>query len=106
VFKGLLTAKSNQALDSKFADGIFDYSYQELGKTIASIKEIENNLTSLTFNYLTSNVELVSIIVVAIRLEQLVENIKNYELSKEISLEKLKATRERVKNLEYTQHLK
>src|SRR5699024_2698985 len=106
VFKGLLTMKSNQAIDYKFTDGIFDYSYKELGKTIASIKEIENNLTSLTFNYLTSNDALGSIIVGASSVEQLDENIKNYELSKEISLEKLKATRERVKNLEYTQHLK
>ena len=38
--------------------------------------------------------------------DQLDENVKNYELSKEISLEKLKAARNRVKNLEYTQHLK
>lgn len=106
VFKGLLTTNSNQALDSKFAEGIFDYTYQELGETIASIKEIENNLTGLTFNYLTSHDALGSIIMGASSVDQLDENVKNYELSKEISLEKLKAARNRVKNLEYTQHLK
>ncbi|ANK37241.1 MULTISPECIES: aldo/keto reductase [Staphylococcus] len=106
IFKGLLTTNSNQALDSKFAEGIFDYTYQELGETIASIKEIENNLTGLTFNYLTSHDALGSIIMGASSVDQLDENVKNYELSKEISLEKLKAARNRVKNLEYTQHLK
>lgn len=106
VFKGLLTSNSNQALDDKFAEGIFDYSYQELGETIASIKEIESNLTGLTFNYLTSHDALGSIIVGASSVNQLDENVKNYQLSRDISLEQLKAARERVKNLEYTQHLK
>ncbi|WP_436959513.1 aldo/keto reductase [Staphylococcus xylosus] len=106
VFKGLLTSNSNKALDDKFAEGIFDYSYQELGETIASIKEIESNLTGLTFNYLTSHDALGSIIVGASSVDQLDENVKNYEHSKDISLEQLKAARERVKNLEYTQHLK
>ncbi|WP_039068369.1 aldo/keto reductase [Staphylococcus shinii] len=106
VFKGLLTSNSNQALDDKLAEGIFDYSYQELGETIASIKEIESNLTGLTFNYLTSHDALGSIIVGASSVDQLDENVKNYQLSRDISLEQLKAARERVKNLEYTQHLK
>ncbi|MFQ3843498.1 aldo/keto reductase [Staphylococcus pseudoxylosus] len=106
VFKGLLTSNSNQALDDKFAEGIFDYSYQELGETIASIKEIESNLTGLTFNYLTSHDALGSIIVGASSVNQLDENVKNYQISRDISLEQLKAARERVKNLEYTQHLK
>ncbi|MBF0813930.1 aldo/keto reductase [Staphylococcus sp. mip270_02] len=106
VFKGLLTSNSNQALDDKFAEGIFDYSYQELGETIASIKEIESNLTGLTFNYLTSHDALGSIIVGASSVDQLDENVKNYQLSRDISLEQLKAARERVKNLEYNQHLK
>ena len=106
VFKGLLTSNSNQALDDKFAEGIFDYSYQELGETIASIKEIESNLTGLTFNYLTSHDALGSIIVGASSVDQLDENVKNFQLSRDISLEQLKAARERVKNLEYTQHLK
>ncbi|MCE7786684.1 aldo/keto reductase [Staphylococcus xylosus] len=106
VFKGLLTSNSNKALDDKFAEGIFDYSYQELGETIASIKEIESNLTGLTFNYLTSHDALGSIIVGASSVDQLDENVRNYEYSKDISLAQLKAARERVKNLEYTQHLK
>ncbi|PTI05357.1 aldo/keto reductase [Staphylococcus xylosus] len=106
VFKGLLTSNSNQALDDKFAEGIFDYSYQELGETIASIKETESNLTGLTFNYLTSHDALGSIIVGASSVDQLDENVKNYQLSRDISLEQLKAARERVKNLEYNQHLK
>lgn len=106
VFKGLLTSNSNKALDDKFTEGIFDYSYQELGETIASIKEIESNLTGLTFNYLTSHDALGSIIVGASSVDQLDENVKNYEHSKDISLAQLKAARERVKNLEYTQHLK
>ncbi|MGW7806849.1 aldo/keto reductase [Staphylococcus xylosus] len=106
VFKGLLTSNSNKALDDKFTEGIFDYSYQELGETIASIKEIESNLTGLTFNYLTSHDALGSIIVGASSVDQLDENVRNYEYSKDISLAQLKAARERVKNLEYTQHLK
>ena len=71
-----MTANSNNALDKKFAEGIFDYNYQELGETIASIKEIESNLTALTFNYLTSQQSLGSIIVGASSIEQLDENIK------------------------------
>ncbi|RIN27547.1 aldo/keto reductase [Staphylococcus succinus] len=106
VFKGLLTANSNHALDSKFRDGVFEYNNQELGETIASVKEVESNLTGLTFKYLTSKDPIGSIIVGASSIEQLDENINNYEASKEISFEILKAARGRVKNLEYTQHLK
>ena len=92
-----MTANSNNALDKKFAEGIFDYNYQELGETIASIKEIESNLTALTFNYLTSQQSLGSIIVGASSIEQLDENIKNYNLAKDIGFETLKAARGRVK---------
>lgn len=106
VFKGLLTANSSKALDNKFNEGIFDYTYQELGETIASIKEVENNLTALTFKYLKSQEALGSIIVGASSPAQLEENIKNYEAAQAISDEQLKAARERVKNLQYTQHVK
>ncbi|MBO1197898.1 aldo/keto reductase [Staphylococcus simiae] len=103
VFKGLLTANSVDALDQKFKDGIFDYTHDELGETIASIKEIESNLTALTFNYLTSHDALGSIIVGASTVEQLDENIENYY--KNVSLDQIKAARERVKDLQYTNHL-
>ncbi|MDT3960758.1 aldo/keto reductase [Staphylococcus kloosii] len=106
VFKGLLTANSSKALDSKFKEGIFDYTYQELGETIASIKEVENNLTALSFKYLKSQEAFGSIIVGASSPAQLEENIKNYEAAQSISDEQLKAARERVKNLQYTQHVK
>lgn len=105
VFKGLLTSNSNNALDQKFSEGIFDYSYQELGETIASIKEIDNNLTALTFNYLMSHDALGSIIVGASSVEQLDENVKNFNYAKDISLDVTKAARERVKDLEYTAHV-
>ncbi|MEX2947535.1 aldo/keto reductase [Staphylococcus warneri] len=104
VFKGLLTSNSNDVLDNKFGDGIFDYTHDELGETIASIKEIESNLTALSFNYLTSHDALGSIIVGASSVEQLEENVKNYY--KEVSLDQIKASRERVKDIQYTQHLK
>ncbi|HBY82849.1 aldo/keto reductase [Staphylococcus sp.] len=104
VFKGLLTSNSNEALDKKFADGIFDYTQDELGETIASVKEIESNLTALSFNYLKSHDALGSIIVGASSVEQLEESVKNYY--KDVSLDQIKASRERVKDLQYTQHLK
>lgn len=104
VFKGLLTSNSNEALDKKFADGIFDYTQDELGETIASVKEIESNLTALSFNYLKSHDALGSIIVGASSVEQLEENVKNYY--KDVSLDQIKASRERVKDLQYTQNLK
>lgn len=106
VFKGLLTANSSKALDNKFNEGIFDYTYQELGETIASVKEVENNLTALTFKYLKSQAALGSIILGASSPAQLEENIKNYEAAQAIGNEQLKAARERVKNLQYTQHVK
>ncbi|MCU5745457.1 aldo/keto reductase [Staphylococcus sp. SQ8-PEA] len=106
VFKGLLTSNSNQVLDDKFMDGIFDYSYQELGETIASIKEVESNLTALTFNYLLGQEPMGSIIVGASSKEQIDENIKNFDYAKEISRDIVKAARNRVKNEEYTNHLK
>jgi aryl-alcohol dehydrogenase-like predicted oxidoreductase len=106
VFKGLLTANSSKVLDNKFNEGIFDYTYQELGETIASVKEVENNLTALTFKYLKSQEALGSIIVGASSPAQLEENIKNYEAAQAIGNEQLKAARERVKNLQYTQHVK
>ena len=104
VFKGLLTSNSVDALDKKFEDGIFEYTRDELGETIASVKEIESNLSALSFKYLTSHDALGSIIVGASSVEQLEENVRNYY--KDVSLDQIKSARERVKNLEYTQDLK
>ncbi|MDU2083565.1 MAG: aldo/keto reductase, partial [Staphylococcus epidermidis] len=70
----------------------------------ASIKELESNLTALSFKYLTSHDAMGSIIVGASSVEQLEENVRNYY--KEISLDQIKSARNRVKDIEYTQHLK
>lgn len=103
VSKGLLTSNSVNVLDNKFKDGIFDYSHDELGETIASIKEIESNLSALTFSYLTSHDVLGSIIVGASSVDQLKENIENYHTK--VGLDQIKTARARVKDLEYTNHL-
>lgn len=104
VFKGLLTSNSVNALDQKFQDGIFDYTHDELGEVIASVKEIESNLSALSFKYLTSHDALGSIIVGASSVEQLEENVRNF--NKDVSLDQIKSARDRVKNIEYKQHLK
>ncbi|RLY86141.1 aldo/keto reductase [Staphylococcus epidermidis] len=104
VFKGLLTSKSVDVIDEKFKNGVLDYTQDELGSTIASIKELESNLTALSFKYLTSHDAMGSIIVGASSVEQLEENVRNYY--KEISLDQIKSARNRVKDTEYTQHLK
>lgn len=104
VFKGLLTSKSVDFVDEKFENGVLDYTQDELGSTIASIKELESNLTALSFKYLTSHDAMGSIIVGASNVEQLEENVRNYY--KEISLDQIKSARNRVKDIEYTQHLK
>lgn len=104
VFKGLLTSKSVDVIDEKFENGVLDYTKDELGSTIASIKELESNLTALSFKYLTSQDAMGSIIVGASSVEQLEENVRNYY--KEISLDQIKSARNRVKDIEYTQHLK
>lgn len=104
VFKGLLTSKSVDVIDEKFKNGVLDYTQDELGSTIASIKELESNLTALSFKYLTSHDAMGSIIVGASSVEQLEENVRNYY--KEISLDQIKFARNRVKDIEYTQHLK
>ncbi|MBC2999278.1 aldo/keto reductase [Staphylococcus epidermidis] len=104
VFKGLLTSKSVDVIDEKFKNGVLDYTQDELGSTIASIKELESNLTALSFKYLTSHDAMGSIIVGASSVEQLEENVRNYY--KEISLNQIKSARNRVKDIEYTQHLK
>lgn len=104
VFKGLLTSKSVDVIDEKFKNGVLDYTQDELGSTIASIKELESNLTALSFKYLTSHDAMESIIVGASSVEQLEENVRNYY--KEISLDQIKSARNRVKDIEYTQHLK
>lgn len=104
VFKGLLTSKSVDVIDEKFENGVLDYTQDELGSTIASIKELESNLTALSFKYLTSHDAMGSIIVGASSVEQLEENVRNYY--KEISLDQIKSARNRVKDIEYTQHLK
>ncbi len=83
---------------------MLDYTQDELGSTIASIKELESNLTALSFKYLTSHDAMGSIIVGASSVEQLEENVRNYY--KEISLDQIKSARNRVKDIEYTQHLK
>ena len=83
---------------------MLDYTQDELGSTIASIKELESNLTALSFKYLTSHDAMGSIIVGASNVEQLEENVRNYY--KEISLDQIKSARNRVKDIEYTQHLK
>lgn len=102
VFKGLLTSKSVDVIDEKFKNGVLDYTQDELGSTIASIKELESNLTALSFKYLTSHDAMGSIIVGASSVEQLEENVRNYY--KEISLDQIKSARNRVKDIEYTQH--
>ena len=104
VFKGLLTSKSVDVIDEKFKNGVLDYTQDELGSTTASIKELESNLTALSFKYLTSHDAMGSIIVGASSVEQLEENVRNYY--KEISLDQIKSARNRVKDIEYTQHLK
>ena len=104
VFKGLLTSKSVDVIDEKFKNGVLDYTQDELGSTIASIKELESNLTALSFKYLTCHDAMGSIIVGASSVEQLEENVRNYY--KEISLDQIKSARNRVKDIEYTQHLK
>ena len=104
VFKGLLTSKSVDVIDEKFKNGVLDYTQDELGSTITSIKELESNLTALSFKYLTSHDAMGSIIVGASSVEQLEENVRNYY--KEISLDQIKSARNRVKDIEYTQHLK
>ena len=104
VFKGLLTSKSVDVIDEKFKNGVLDYTQDELGSTIASIKELESNLTALSFKYLTSHDAMGSIIVGASSVEQLEENVRNYY--KDISLDQIKSARNRVKDIEYTQHLK
>lgn len=104
VFKGLLTSKSVDVIDEKFENGVLDYTQDELGSTIASIKELESNLTALSFKYLTSHDAMGSIIVGASSVEQLEENVRNYY--KDISLDQIKSARNRVKDIEYTQHLK
>ena len=81
---------------------MLDYTQDELGSTIASIKELESNLTALSFKYLTSHDAMGSIIVGASSVEQLEENVRNYY--KEISLDQIKSARNRVKDIEYTQH--
>lgn len=104
VFKGLLTSKSVDVIDEKFENGVLDYTQDELGSAIASIKELESNLTALSFKYLTSHDAMGSIIVGASNVEQLEENVRNYY--KDISLDQIKSARNRVKDIEYTQHLK
>ena len=104
VFSGSLTSKSVDVIDEKFKNGVLDYTQDELGSTIASIKELESNLTALSFKYLTSHDAMGSIIVGASSVEQLEENVRNYY--KEISLDQIKSARNRVKDIEYTQHLK
>ena len=74
---------------------MLDYTQDELGSTIASIKELESNLTALSFKYLTSHDAMGSIIVGASSVEQLEENVRNYY--KEISLDQIKSARNRVK---------
>lgn len=98
VFKGLLTSKSVDVIDEKFKNGVLDYTQDELGSTIASIKELESNLTALSFKYLTSHGAMGSIIVGASSVEQLEENVRNYY--KEISLDQIKSARNRVKDIE------
>lgn len=83
---------------------MLDYTQDELGSTIASIKELESNLTALSFKYLTSHDAMGSIIVGASSVEQLEENVRNYY--KEISLDQIKSARNRVKDIEYTQDRK
>ncbi len=56
VSKGLLTSNSVNVLDNKFKDGIFDIIFMmNWVKTMAYYKEIESNLSALTFSYLTSH---------------------------------------------------
>lgn len=104
VFKGLLTDNYDNILAKKFKDGIFDYSYDDLKRTIDTLYEYEPQLTALSFSYLKSFDVLGSIISGASSPEQIRENVKQYELN--ISEDKIQHARQCVKNIEYEQHLK
>ena len=73
----MLTSNSIDALDHKFSEGIFEYTH-DLGETIASVKEIESNLSALSFEYLKSHDALGAIIVGTSSPQQLEENVNNY----------------------------
>ncbi|MCS4485484.1 aldo/keto reductase [Staphylococcus americanisciuri] len=104
VFKGLLTKNYEQALAQKFAKGIFDYDAASLKDTVSALHDIEPELTALSFSYLRSFDVLGSIIVGASSVQQLQENVAQY--NKEIDSININKARSIVKDLNYTQHLK
>lgn len=102
VFKGLLTPSSEKVLTTKFEDGIFDYSYEALKETVIALQQIDPELTGLAFNYLKSFDVLGSIIVGASSVEQLQQNVKQYQ--RQISEAQLEQASTVVKQLHFTQH--
>ncbi|PCF88874.1 aldo/keto reductase [Staphylococcus intermedius] len=102
VFKGLLTPSTEKALTTKFEDGIFDYSQEALEQTVATLQQIDPELTGLAFSYLKSFDVLGSVIVGASSVEQLQQNVRQYH--QKFSEAQLEQASKVVKQLHYTQH--
>lgn len=102
VFKGLLTQNYQEALNHKFNEGIFEYTYEELKETIQALYELEPQLAALSFNYLKSFDVLGAVITGASSPEQIKENVQ--QMATPISTKTLEEARQLVKNLEYQQH--
>ena len=103
VFKGLLTHNYQNALRNKFNDGIFEYTHEELEKTIHALCQLEPKLSAMSFNYLKSFNVLGAIITGASSPEQIKENVQ--QIRTPISTKIVEEARQLVKNLEYQQHI-
>ena len=102
VMKGLLSRNSRKVLDDKFAEGVLDYSYEELESAISRLGQINGDLTALSYAFLRHNNA--AIVNGVSSLEQLEDNVESYMNMPDFTQEEYESILDAVKLIRYEEH--
>ena len=102
VMKGLLSSNSRKVLDDKFAEGVLDYSYEELESAISRLGQINGDLTALSYAFLHHNNA--AIVNGVSSLEQLEDNVESYMNMPDFTQEEYESILDAVKLIRYEEH--
>ncbi|WP_031544912.1 aldo/keto reductase [Salinicoccus luteus] len=102
VMKGLLSGNSRKVLENKFADGVLDYSYEELQETLGKLEQINGDLTALSYAFLRHND---AVIVNGVSsLSQLEANVESYRNMPKLTQQDYERILDAVKLIRYEEH--
>ncbi|TVT29509.1 aldo/keto reductase [Salinicoccus cyprini] len=102
VMKGLLSDNADKVLENKFADGVLEYSHDELKRTIGALREVHSDLTALSYAFLRHHDA--AIVNGVSSLSQLESNIDSYNRMPELSQEDHDRIMSAVRLMKYEAH--